>query len=143
MTVWPRYIFYFLGITLITWFLTRLEINFPGSLKLHVFAFENDTLGTSEYSPVAGGTHGTLQTVQVRFWVIAGQTSTGPAPPGPVSSHSASVTKAKFMSMCLRVCQSGAEGASAAGSGAGSGAAPARSAALRARCACLIASICS
>jgi hypothetical protein len=52
MTVWPRYILYFLGITLITWLLTRLEIAFPGSLKLHVFAFENDMLGTSEYSPI-------------------------------------------------------------------------------------------
>ena len=52
MTVWPRYIIYFLGIALITWLLTRLEISFPGSLKLHVFAFEGDTLGTSEYSPI-------------------------------------------------------------------------------------------
>ena len=50
--VWPRYIFYFIGITLITWMLTQLEISFPGSLKLHVIGFEGDPLGTSEYSPI-------------------------------------------------------------------------------------------
>jgi hypothetical protein len=50
--VWPRYIFYFIGIALITWMLTQLEISFPGSLQLHVTAFEGDMLGTSEYSPI-------------------------------------------------------------------------------------------
>jgi hypothetical protein len=52
MMVWPRYILYFLGIALLTWMLTRIEIDFPGSLRLHVFAFDGDTLGTSEYSPI-------------------------------------------------------------------------------------------
>lgn len=47
-----RYIVYFLGIALVTWLLTHLEIASPGSLKLHVFAHAGDTLGTSEYSPV-------------------------------------------------------------------------------------------
>jgi hypothetical protein len=50
--VWPRYIMYFIGITLITWTLTHLEISYPGSLKLHVLAFDGDTLGTSEFSPI-------------------------------------------------------------------------------------------
>ena len=50
--VWPRYIFYFIGITLVTWMLTQLEMSFPGSLKLHVIGFEGDPLGTSEYSPI-------------------------------------------------------------------------------------------
>lgn len=50
--VWPRYIIYFIGITLITWILTQLEVSYPGSLKLHVFAFDGDALGTSEYSPI-------------------------------------------------------------------------------------------
>lgn len=47
-----RYVFYFLGIALFTWLLTRLEISLPGSLKLHVLADASDTMGTSEYSPV-------------------------------------------------------------------------------------------
>lgn len=50
--VWPRYIVYLIGITLLTWMLTQLEVAFPGSLKLHIYAFEGDTLGTSEYSPI-------------------------------------------------------------------------------------------
>jgi len=50
--VWPRYILYFLGITLVTWMLTQLELTFPGSLKLYVIGVEGDPLGTSEYSPV-------------------------------------------------------------------------------------------
>lgn len=40
-----RYVFYFLGIALFTWMLTRLEISSPGSLRLY-------EMGTSEYSPV-------------------------------------------------------------------------------------------
>jgi len=50
--VWLRYIFYFVGITLLTWMLTQLEISFPGSLKLHVIANPGDQLGTSEFSLV-------------------------------------------------------------------------------------------
>ncbi len=47
-----RYIVYFVGFSLLTWLLTQMEIVAPGSLKLLVFAFPGDTLGTSEYSPV-------------------------------------------------------------------------------------------
>jgi hypothetical protein len=49
---WIRYILYVLGVALLTWMLTQLEISFPGSLKLHVFVSESDKYGTSEYSPV-------------------------------------------------------------------------------------------
>ena len=49
---WVRYIFYFLGVSLITWMLTQLEISFPGSLKLHVIVNESDKFGTSEFSPI-------------------------------------------------------------------------------------------
>lgn len=47
-----RYLIYFLGIGLLTWLLTSLEISSPGSLKLQLYADAGDTLGTSEYSPV-------------------------------------------------------------------------------------------
>jgi len=47
-----RYLIYFLGIGLVTWLLTALEIAAPGSLKLQVYVDAGDTLGTSEYSPV-------------------------------------------------------------------------------------------
>jgi len=47
-----RYLLYFLGIGLVTWLLTMLEISAPGSLSLQVFANASDSLGTSEYSPV-------------------------------------------------------------------------------------------
>lgn len=47
-----RYISYFLGIALVTWLLTQIEIASPGGLKLQVFTYAGDTLGTSEYSPV-------------------------------------------------------------------------------------------
>lgn len=50
--VWPRYIFYFIGVALVTWMLTQLEISFPGSLKLHVEGYAGDSLGTSEFSPI-------------------------------------------------------------------------------------------
>lgn len=50
--VWPRYICYFVGIALLTWMLTQLEISSPGSLKLHVLANPSDQYGTSEFSPV-------------------------------------------------------------------------------------------
>jgi hypothetical protein len=47
-----RYISYLIGIALVTWLLTRMEIASPGSLELQVFTYSGDTLGTSEYSPV-------------------------------------------------------------------------------------------
>ena len=50
--VWPRYIAYFAGIVLLTWFLTQLEVAFPGSLRLHVLVNPGDQFGTSEYSPI-------------------------------------------------------------------------------------------
>ena len=50
--VWPRYIAYFFGIVLLTAILTRLEVAFPGSLKLHVMTNPSDRFGTSEFSPV-------------------------------------------------------------------------------------------
>jgi len=50
--VWPRYLFYFIGIAFVTWMLTQLEISFPGSLKLHVMVNPGDQFGTSEYSPI-------------------------------------------------------------------------------------------
>ena len=50
--VWPRYIAYFAGVTLLTWCLTQLEISFPGSLRLHVLTHPSDQFGTSEYSPI-------------------------------------------------------------------------------------------
>ncbi len=49
---WIRYLLYFLLITLITAMLTRLEIAYPGSLRLQVFTSATDALGTSEYSPL-------------------------------------------------------------------------------------------
>jgi len=47
-----RYAIYFLGIGLFTWLLVMLEVNSPGSLRLHVTSGPGDTLGTSEYSPL-------------------------------------------------------------------------------------------
>ncbi|MFQ6005393.1 MAG: hypothetical protein ACE5OQ_07800 [Woeseia sp.] len=47
-----RYILYFLGVAIITWLLTRLEISSPGSLRLQVYPNPGDAFGTSEYSPV-------------------------------------------------------------------------------------------
>lgn len=49
---WIRYFAYFLLITLVTWCLTALEVNYPGSLRIQVFTGPADTLGTSEYSPI-------------------------------------------------------------------------------------------
>jgi hypothetical protein len=49
---WVRYVFYFAGVAVITSALTQLEIQFPGSLKLHVIVNEGDKFGTSEYSPI-------------------------------------------------------------------------------------------
>ena len=50
--VWPRYIFYFVGIMLLTWMLTQLETSFPGSLNLHVVVNSGDPYAASEFSPV-------------------------------------------------------------------------------------------
>jgi hypothetical protein len=50
--VWPRYILYFVAVTIVIWTLTQLEIAFPGSLKLHVVVTGGSPLGTSEYSPI-------------------------------------------------------------------------------------------
>jgi hypothetical protein len=50
--VWPRYLAYFFGATLLVGFLTQLEVAFPGSLKLHILVSPSDQFGTSEYSPI-------------------------------------------------------------------------------------------
>lgn len=50
--VWPRYVAYFVGITLLTAFLVQLEVRYPGSLRLHVLTNASETFGTSEYSPI-------------------------------------------------------------------------------------------
>lgn len=50
--VWPRYIAYFIGITLLVALLTQLEVAYPGSLKLHVLVNPSDQFGTSEFSPI-------------------------------------------------------------------------------------------
>lgn len=47
-----RYLLYFLGVGLVTWLLTMLEISSPGALQLQVYAGPTDVLGTSEYSPI-------------------------------------------------------------------------------------------
>ena len=47
-----RYLLYFIGITLLTGLLTQLEIMSPGSLRLQVYTYPGDPLGTSEYSPI-------------------------------------------------------------------------------------------
>lgn len=49
--VWPRYIAYFVAITLVTWLLTRMEIWAPGSLRMHVVN-PGEQFGTSEFSPI-------------------------------------------------------------------------------------------
>ena len=50
--VWPRYIAYFVGIALLTYALTQLEISSPGSLKLFVVTGAGEGYGTSEFSPI-------------------------------------------------------------------------------------------
>ena len=47
-----RYALYFVGIALVTWLLTQLEILSPGGLMLQTYTNPEDQLGTSEYSPV-------------------------------------------------------------------------------------------
>lgn len=49
---WIRYLLYFIGVAVVTFLLTQLEISFPGSLKLHVILHEGDQYGTSEFSPI-------------------------------------------------------------------------------------------
>ena len=49
---WIRYPVYFIGIKIVTWALTQMELASPGSLKLHILVDERDVFGTSEYSPV-------------------------------------------------------------------------------------------
>lgn len=49
---WIRYLLYFLLVAIVTAIFCGLEIAYPGSLRLHEFAGDGDTLGTSEYSPV-------------------------------------------------------------------------------------------
>ena len=49
---WVRYLLYFVFITAVMAVLTRLEVHYPGSLKLQVFVNETDSLGTSEFSPI-------------------------------------------------------------------------------------------
>ena len=49
---WIRYLLYFFLITLIMATLTRLEIAYPGSLRLQVFTGATDALGTSKFSPL-------------------------------------------------------------------------------------------
>jgi len=47
-----RYVLYFLGVAVVTWLLTRIEMAAPGSLKLLVPSGPGDTLGSSEFSPL-------------------------------------------------------------------------------------------
>jgi hypothetical protein len=49
---WIRYLLYFVLITAIMALLARLEIAYPGSLRLLVFTEATDSFGTSEFSPV-------------------------------------------------------------------------------------------
>ncbi len=49
---WVRYLLYFIFITAVLAVLTRLEVHYPGFLKLQVFVNPTDSLGTSEFSPI-------------------------------------------------------------------------------------------
>ena len=49
---WVRYLLYFIFITAVLAVLTRLEVHYPGFLKLQVFVNDTDSLGTSEFSPI-------------------------------------------------------------------------------------------
>jgi hypothetical protein len=44
--------FYFVGIAVMMWMLTQLEISFPGSLQMHVIVDASDQYGISEFSPI-------------------------------------------------------------------------------------------
>jgi hypothetical protein len=50
--VFIRYIFYLVGIALITWLLTSIEVAGPGGLKLYLAEHPGDVAGTSEFSPI-------------------------------------------------------------------------------------------
>ena len=49
---WFRYVLYFVGVAAVTALLTRLEVAYPGTLRLEVFVNNGDVFGTSEFSPV-------------------------------------------------------------------------------------------
>jgi hypothetical protein len=49
---WVRYILYFFGIAGLTALLTRLEVAYPGTLRLHEYVNYGDVYGTSEFSPI-------------------------------------------------------------------------------------------
>jgi hypothetical protein len=49
---WFRYVLYFFGVAIVTALLTRLEVAFPGTLRLEEFVNGGDVYGTSEFSPV-------------------------------------------------------------------------------------------
>ncbi|MFQ5983857.1 MAG: hypothetical protein ACE5KS_10865 [Woeseiaceae bacterium] len=67
-----RYLLYFLGVAVITWLLTQLEISSPGGLKLHIYPDPADELGTSEFSPVEIMQPGVLAICGLLFaWVAA------------------------------------------------------------------------
>jgi hypothetical protein len=59
-----RYVLYFFGVAIITWLLTQLEISSPGSLKLHIYPDPENSLGTSEFSPI--------ETIQLGILAICG-----------------------------------------------------------------------
>jgi hypothetical protein len=49
---WFRYVLYFFGIALLTAILVRLEVAYPGSLRLQEFVSGSDEYGTSEFSAI-------------------------------------------------------------------------------------------
>jgi hypothetical protein len=68
--VLTRYILYFAGVAFFTWVLTQIEIASPGALKIQVFTYPGDLLGTSEYSPIEMAQLGILTVCGLLFaWV--------------------------------------------------------------------------
>lgn len=61
---WFRYVLYFFGIAILTALLTRLEVAFPGTLRLEEFVNGGNVYGTSEFSPV--------ETIQLLILVVCG-----------------------------------------------------------------------
>ena len=59
-----RYGLYFIGISLLTLALAKLEVAFPGILRIHTFPVAGEILGTSEYSP--------LEMIQLGILAICG-----------------------------------------------------------------------
>ena len=49
---WFRYVLYFFGIALLTAIVVRLEVAYPGSLRLQEFVSGGDEYGTSEFSAI-------------------------------------------------------------------------------------------